>query len=428
MHDPKLIRENPCLFKESLRKRGMDDSLVDEFLALDERRRKLLQETQSLREKQNKTSKEISQLKREKKEIPQSLLSEMRVVSDVLKEKLEEQRKLEERWKEILLSIPNLPHSSVPEGLTEDENIEVRRWGDIRDFPFPAKPHWEIGTKLGLFDLEKAAEIAGSRFPLFLSWGARLERALINFMLDLHTKEHGYIEVSPPLLANQTSCLTSAHLPKFSEDLFQTKEGFYLIPTAELPLANLHRDEILPADVLPLKYVAYTPCFREEAGSWGKEIRGLIRHHQFDKVELFKFTTPETSYEELEKLVNDAEEVLRRLAIPYRVVNVCVGDLGFAAAKKYDIEAWFPGMGKFIEVSSCSNCTDFQARRGNIRYRETPTSPPRFLHTLNGSGLAVGRTLASLIENYQEEDGRIRVPEVLRPYLDGLSHIPPDGG
>jgi len=425
MHDPKLIRENPDLFKSMLKMRGMEDSLIDEFLAVDERRRQILQEAQSLREKQNKTSKEISQLKRDKKEIPQTLLEEMKHISDVLKEKLAEQREIEERWREILLSIPNLPHSSVPEGLTEEENEEVRRWGEIRQFPFEVKPHWEIGKKLGLFDLEKAAEIAGSRFPLFLNWGAKLVRALIDFMLDLHTNEHGYIEVSPPLLANQTSCLTSAHLPKFTDDLFQTTDGFYLIPTAELPLANLHRDEILPGDFLPLKYVAYTPCFREEAGSWGKEIRGLIRHHQFDKVELFKFTKPEESYDELEKLVDDAEEVLRRLEIPYRVVNVCVGDLGFSAAKKYDIEAWFPGMGKFIEVSSCSNCTDFQARRGNVRYRETPTSPPLFVHTLNGSGLAVGRTLAALIENYQEEDGRIRVPEALRPYLGGISHIPP---
>lgn len=428
MHDPRLIREKPELFKSALSKRGMDSSIIDEFLAVDARRRELIQETQSLREKQNRTSDQISALKREKKEIPQELLSEMRRLSQDLKEKLAEQREIEERWKEILLSIPNLPHQSVPDGVSDEDNEEVRRWGEIPDFSFTPKPHWEIGSKLGLFDLEKAAKIAGSRFPLFKGWGARLVRALMTFMLDLHTKEHNYIEILPPLLANQTSCITSAHLPKFAEDLFVTNEGFYLVPTAELPLANLHRDEILPAEILPLKYVAYTPCFREEAGSWGKETRGLIRQHQFDKVELFKFTTPETSYEELEKLVRDAEEVLIRLNIPYRVVNVCIGDLGFSAAKKYDIEAWFPGMGKFIEVSSCSNCTDFQARRGNIRYRETPDSPPRFVHTLNGSGLAIGRTLACLIENYQEEDGRIRVPDALRPYLDGITHIPPNGG
>lgn len=406
----------------------MDASIIDEFLALDAQRRALIQETQLLREKQNKTSNEISALKREKKEIPQALLEEMKSLSENLKEKLAEQREIEEHWREVLLSIPNLPHPSVPDGMSEEENEEVRSWGDIRDFPFTPKPHWEIGNKLGLFDLEKAADIAGSRFPLFKGWGARLVRALITFMLDLHTKEHGYVEILPPLLANQTSCITSAHLPKFAEDLFTTNDGFYLVPTAELPLANLHREEILPAETLPLKYVSYTPCFREEAGSWGKETRGLIRQHQFDKVELFKFTTPETSYDELEKLVRDAEEVLIRLGIPYRVMNVCVGDLGFSAAKKYDIEAWFPGMGKFIEVSSCSNCTDFQARRGNIRYRETPKSPPRFVHTINGSGLAIGRTLASLIENHQEEDGRIRVPEALRPYLDGITHIPPDVG
>lgn len=428
MQDPKLIRENPEIFRSALLKRGMDASIIDEFLAIDAQRRALIQETQMLREKQNKTSDEISALKRAKKDIPQTLIEEMKVVSENLKMKLAEQRLIEERWRDILLSIPNLPHSSVPEGMSEEENEEVRRWGEIKNFPFSPKPHWEIGTTLGLFDFEKAAEIAGSRFPLFKGWGARLVRALITFMIDLHTKEHGYLEVLPPLLANQTSCITSAHLPKFAEDLFTTKDGFYLVPTAELPLANLHRDEILPVDVLPLKYVAYTPCFREEAGSWGKETRGLIRQHQFDKVELFKFTTPETSYEELEKLVRDAEEVLIRLGIPYRVVNVCVGDLGFSAAKKYDIEAWFPGMGKFIEVSSCSNCTDFQARRGNIRFRETPQSSPRYVHTLNGSGLAVGRTLASLIENYQEENGRIRVPEALRPYLDGITYIPPDGG
>lgn len=428
MHDPKLIREQPELFRSALRKRGMEDSLIDEFLRVDAERRSLIQETQALQEKQNKVSREISAWKRGEKEIPASLLEEMKELSQSLKDKLAKQRETEERWREILLSIPNLPHPSVPEGLTEEENKEVRRWGEFRNFAFPPKPHWEIGAKLGIFDLEKAAEIAGSRFPLFQGWGAKLVRALINFMLDLHTKEHGYVEILPPLLANQTSCITSAHLPKFSEDLFVTKEGFYLVPTAELPLANLHRDEILPADVLPLKYVAYTPCFREEAGSWGKETRGLIRQHQFDKVELFKFTTPETSYDELEKLVRDAEEVLRRLEIPYRVMNVCIGELGFAAAKKYDIEAWFPGMGKFIEVSSCSNCTDFQARRGNIRYREKPQSPTRFVHTLNGSGLAIGRTLASLIENYQEEDGRIKVPSALRPYLEGVTHIPPNGG
>lgn len=406
----------------------MDFSIIDEFIAIDAKRKALIQETQALREKQNKTSEEISTFKREKREIPKTLLEEMRELSQNLKEKIAEQRDIEERWREILLSLPNLPHPSVPEGMSDEENQEVRRWGEIRDFSFPPKPHWEIGTELGLFDLEKAAEIAGSHFPLFRGWGAKLVRALITFMLDLHTKEHGYVEILPPLLANQTSCIASAHLPKFAEDLFTTKDGFYLVPTAELPLANLHREEILPADLLPLKYVAYTPCFREEAGSWGKETRGLIRQHQFDKVELFKFTTPETSYEELEKLLQDAEEVLIRLGIPYRVVNVCIGDLGFAAAKKYDIEAWFAGMGKFIEVSSCSNCTDFQARRGNTRYRETPKSPPRFVHTLNGSGLAIGRTLASLIENYQEEDGRVRVPEALRPYLEGITHIPPDGG
>lgn len=426
MHDPRAIRENPVLYKESLRKRGMEDSLVDEFLKVDEERRSIIQELQSLQEKQNKTSDEIGKMKREGKKIPEELLEELREVARKAKEKEAEKRRVEERWREILLSIPNLPHSSVPEGLTEEENQEVRRWGEIRDFDFPPKFHWEIGAKLGLFDLEKAAMIAGSRFPLFLKWGARLERALINFMLDLHVNEHHYIEVSPPYLANHISCLTSAHLPKFAEDLFCTTDGFYLIPTAELPLANLHRDEILAGEILPLKYVSYTPCFREEAGSWGKEIRGLIRHHQFDKVELFKYTTPETSYEELETLVRDAEEVLRRLGIPYRITNVCIGELGFSAAKKYDIEAWFPAMGKFIEVSSCSNCTDFQARRGNIRFREAPGARPRFVHTLNGSGLAVGRTLAALIENYQQEDGSIVIPEVLRPYLGGITKLPPD--
>ncbi|MBC7328284.1 serine--tRNA ligase [bacterium] len=428
MHDPRLIREQPQVFKSALEKRGMDPSIIDEFLLVDAKRRELIQETQALREKQNRTSDEISALKRAKKEVPKEIIEEMRQLSADLKNKLALQREIEDKWKEILLSIPNLPHESVPAGLTEDENQEVRRWGELPVFPFQPKPHWEIGNQLKLFDLETAAEIAGSRFPLFQGWGAKLVRALINFMLDLHTKEHNYIEILPPLLANETSCLTSAHLPKFADDLFTTKEGFYLIPTAELPLANLHRDEILPAEVLPLKYVAYTPCFREEAGSWGKETRGLIRQHQFDKVELFKYTTPETSYDELEKLVQDAEEVLKRLGIPYRVVNVCAGDLGFSASKKYDIEAWFPGMGKFIEVSSCSNCTDFQARRGNIRFREHPEASPRFVHTLNGSGLAIGRTLAALIENYQEEDGRIRVPEALRPYINGVAHIPPKDG
>lgn len=426
MLDLELLRENPGLVKESLRRRGEDTSVVDEWRSLDERRRAAIGELDQLRRRQNEASKLIGQAKREGRD-PWPLLAEMKEVSRKVRELEREVSEVEGRMHEILLILPNIPHGSVPDGEGEEDNVEVRRWGKPREFEFEPKPHWEIGRRLGLFDFEAAAKMSGTRFVVDKGWGAKLERALINFMLDLHTQEHGYIEVFPPLLCNSAAMTGTAHLPKFAKDLYKCeRHDLYLIPTAEVPLTNLHMGEILSADDLPLYYTAYSACFREEAGAWGKETRGIIRQHQFNKVELMKFCEPEHSCEELEKLVNDAEEVLRRLNIPYRVMLCCLGELGFAAAKKYDIEAWFPGMGKFIEVSSCSNCTDFQARRNNTRYRPHPKAKPRYVHTMNGSGLAVGRTLAALLENYQQPEGSILVPEVLRPYLGGKEVITPE--
>jgi len=424
MLDMKIIREKPEWVKERLKTRG-EDYPIDEILELDKKRRELIQRVESLRHIRREESERIGKLKKEGKEEEAKALSEkVKVLSEELKGLEEELKKVEEEFEFKMSLIPNLPHESVPFGVDDTNNVVVKRWGDIPKFDFEPKPHWEIGEALGILDFERAGKITGSRFVVYWNEGALLERALINFMLDLHLKKHGYKEVLPPFIVNDRALFGTGQLPKFKIDLFKIEEwDYYLVPTAEVPVTNLHQNEILPEEVLPLYYVAYTPCFRSEAGSYGKDVRGIIRQHQFNKVELVKFTTPETSYEELESLLLDAEEVLQLLELPYRVVVLCTGDLGFAAAKTYDIEVWAPGQNRFVEISSCSNFEDFQARRANIRYRPKGGGKPRFVHTLNGSGLAVGRTVMAILENYQQEDGSVVIPKALRPYMGGLEVI-----
>ncbi|MFN3921035.1 MAG: serine--tRNA ligase [Caldimicrobium sp.] len=426
MLDLKLIREKPEFVKERLKTRG-GDYPVDEVLALDEKRRALLQQVENLRHIRREKSEEIGRLKREGKEKEaQALAEEVRALGEELKKLEEDLRSTEKSLFDTLALIPNLPHESVPLGESDKDNVVVKKFGDPPTFSFPPKPHWEIGEALGIFDFERASKITGSRFTVYFREGALLERALINFMLDLHTKKHKYIEVLPPFIVNEASMFGTGQLPKFKEDLFKLEDwDYYLIPTAEVPVTNLHRDEILSEEDLPLYYTAYTPCFRAEAGAHGKDIKGIIRQHQFNKVELVKFVLPETSYEELETLLLDAEEVLQLLELPYRVVVLCTGDLGFASAKTYDIEVWCPGQNRYVEISSCSNFEDFQARRANIRYRPKKGGKPLYVHTLNGSGLAVGRTLMAILENYQQEDGSVKIPKVLKPYLNGLEVILP---
>ncbi|MFS8524210.1 MAG: serine--tRNA ligase [Limnochordales bacterium] len=428
MLDIKFIRENPDVVKEAMRRRG-EDAPIDEVLELDARRRALVTEAERLKAQRNEASEQVARLKRtgENPEEAQRLIERMRAVSDKIKAMDDEVRDVDARLHQLLLSIPNIPHESVPYGESEDDNVEVRRWGEPRQFDFEPKAHWDLGVDLGILDFERAAKISGSRFAMFRGAGARLERALINFMIDVHTQEHGYKEVWPPYLANETAMIGTGQLPKFTEDMFHVEgTNYYLIPTAEVPVTNLHRDEILSIDDLPIYYVAYSACFRAEAGAHGRDTRGLIRQHQFDKVELVKFVTPETSYDELEKLVADAEAILQKLELPYRVVKMCTADVGFTAAKKYDPEVWMPSYGRYVEISSCSNFEAFQARRANIRFRRTPTSRPEYVHTLNGSGLAVGRTLAAILENYQNADGTVTIPEVLRPYMGGMERIEPE--
>jgi seryl-tRNA synthetase len=424
MLDIKIIREKPEWVKERLRTRG-EDYPIDEILELDKKRRELIQRVENLRHIRREESERIGKLKKEGKEEEAKALSEkVKALSEELKGLEEELKKVEEELEFKMSLIPNIPHESVPFGVSAEDNVVVKRWGDIPKFDFEPKPHWEIGEALGILDFERAGKITGSRFVVYWNEGALLERALINFMLDLHLKKHGYKEVLPPFIVNERALFGTGQLPKFKVDLFKIEEwDYYLVPTAEVPVTNLHQNEILPEEILPLYYVAYTPCFRSEAGSYGKDVRGIIRQHQFNKVELVKFTTPETSYEELESLLLDAEEVLQLLELPYRVVVLCTGDLGFAAAKTYDIEVWAPGQNRFIEISSCSNFEDFQARRANIRYRPKGGGKPRFVHTLNGSGLAVGRTVMAILENYQQEDGSVVIPKVLRPYMGGLEVI-----
>ncbi len=421
MLDLKFIRENPELVADGMRKKGEGIELR-EFLEIDEKRRMIIQEVEELKRKRNEVSEEVARLKK-KREDATSIIEEMREVSKKIKDLDGELSKYEGELKGLLLSIPNMPHESVPVGKDDTENVEVRRWETPRNFDFEAKAHWDIGTDLDILDFERASKISGARFAIYKGLGARLERALITFMLDLHTKEHGYFEIYPPYLVNSDSMTGTGQLPKFGEDMFKcTGTDYYLIPTAEVPVTNLRRDEILNEDELPTYYVAYTACFRSEAGAYGKDTRGLIRQHQFDKVELVKYVKPETSYDELEKLVANAEEVLKRLKIPYRVTLMCTGDLGFAAAKKYDLEVWMPSYGRYVEISSCSNFEDFQARRANIRYRPTGGGKLQHVHTLNGSGLAAGRCFAALLENYQNEDGSVTIPEVLIPYM-GVDRI-----
>ena len=422
MLDAKYIREHIDEVRERLSRRGQPLSL-DQFILIDSERRKAIQEWERLRALQKKVSDEVSKRKREGTDAS-DLISEMKKVSQEVKDLDRVVEEKERALQEFLLVIPNLPHPSVPKGTDSSENEEVRRWGEIPKFDFEPKPHWDIGEELGILDFKTGAKIAGARFTLYWDLGAKLERALINFMLDLHTRQHGYQEVLPPFMVNRTTMTGTGQLPKFEEELFKI-EGleYFLIPTAEVPVTNIHQGEVLEESVLPLYYTAYTPCFRKEAGSYGKDTRGLIRQHQFNKVELVKFSKPESSYEELEKLLSNAEEVLKRLKLPYRVVTLCTGDLGFSASKTYDIEVWLPGQKTFKEISSCSNFEDFQARRAKIRYRVSGKSKTEYVHTLNGSGLAVGRTLVAILENYQQADGSVIIPEVLRPYLYGVERI-----
>lgn len=423
MLDIKFIRSNPETVKESLIRRNGQTDLVDEFLKVDEERRKKLVVTEQLKGKRNTVSEEVGKMKKAGQDC-EDLVLEMREVSQQIKNHDEEIRQIEEQLQAIVLSIPNVPHETVPIGADESDNREERRWGEPRKFAFPVKAHWDLSEKLNILDFERAAKVTGARFTFYRGLGARLERALISFMLDLHTQEHGYVELLPPYIVNRDSMIGTGQLPKFAEDMFHLENSeYYLIPTAEVPVTNYYRDEILAEEELPLYYTAYSACFRAEAGSAGRDTRGLIRQHQFNKVELVKFTHPSNSYEELEKLTNNAEKVLQLLELPYRVVSLSTGDLGFSAAKTYDLEVWLPSFETYREISSCSNFEDYQARRANIRYRPKEKGKPEFVHTLNGSGLAIGRTTAAILENYQEEDGSITIPQVLRPYLGGIERI-----
>jgi seryl-tRNA synthetase len=422
MLDLKYTREHLEEVKEKIGQRGQ---AVDwkQFAQLDAERRQILQESESLRAQRNQVSDVIAEKKKKKLDAGEEI-SRMKEVSNRIKELETGLAEKEEALQGLMLTIPNIPHESVAVGQGEKDNPEIRKWGEPPEFSFIPNPHWDIGEALDILDFDRGAKITGARFTLYKGLGARLERALLNFMLDLHTSEHGYQEVLPPFLVNRKSMTGTGQLPKFEEDLFKLCDpDYFLIPTAEVPVTNIHQDEILAEEDLPLYYTAYTPCFRKEAGSYGKDTRGLIRQHQFNKVELVKFTTPDSSYEELEKLTRNAEEVLIRLGIPYRVVMLCTGDLGFSASKTYDLEAWLPGQGVYREISSCSNFEDFQARRANIRYRPKGKKGTEFVHTLNGSGLAIGRTLVAILENFQQEDGSVLVPEALRPYMRGAYKI-----
>ena len=422
MLDVKLLREDLARVAGRIATRGTQINW-DAFVSLDRERRDALSNLERLKERKNRLSSEIGKVKKSRGDAT-SLMREVEEVSEAIRGGEGPLAELDARFKEFLLTLPNLPEPTVPIGTSAANNKEVRRWGNPPEFNFSAKNHWDIGEELGILDFARAAKIAGARFALYKDAGARLERALINFMLDLHTQKHGYREVLPPFLVNRDTMTGTGQLPKFEEDLFRVSEpDFFLIPTAEVPVTNIHREEMLEREQLPIRYVAYTPCFRREAGSYGQDVRGLIRQHQFNKVELVKFTEPEHSYAELEKLLADAEAVLQQLQLPYRVVELCTGDLGFAAAKTYDLEVWLPGQTAYREISSCSNFEDFQARRAQIRYRKEAKGKPIFVHTLNGSGLAVGRTLVAVLENYQQKDGSVVIPEVLRFYMGGLDRI-----
>jgi len=425
MLDIKLIRNNPDLVAKSLQDRGANLNL-DEFLRLEEQRRTLARKAQELKTRHNQASQEVARARREGLDTGRAMhgLAEL---SSEIKEMDVKLKDLDGMVHEWLMSLPNIPHHDVPVGVNEDDNREVRTWGQRPDFDFHPREHWDLGAALGGLDFERAARMTGSRFVLYMGWAARMERALINFMLDVQTLEHGYQEAMPPMIVNRDSMTATGQLPKFGEDLFKLEKwDYYLIPTAEVPVTNIHRQEILEEDDLPRGYAAFTGCFRSEAGSYGKDTKGIIRQHQFNKVELVWFAHPERSFEQLEVLVDHAEEILRRLGLHYRVVNLCTGDLGFGSSKTYDIEVWLPGQNKYREISSCSNFTDFQARRGDIRFRPRQGRKTRLVHTLNGSGLAVGRTLVAILENFQQKDGSVVVPEPLRPYMGGIEAIRAD--
>jgi len=425
MLDLKFVRENYDDIKKKLSKRGEDLTDFEKFPELDQKRRELILESETLKAKRNEVSQDIAQKKRNK-ENADSLIQEMKAVSERIKELDEVLRTVEEELEQLMLSIPNIPHESVPVGESEEDNVEIRKWGEIPSFTFEPKPHWEIARDLDILDFERAAKVTGSRFVFYKGLGARLERALINFMMDLHAEEHGYQEMLPPYLVNRSSMTGTGQLPKFEEDAFKIREeDYFLIPTSEVPVTNYHREEILEEDDLPIAYCSYSACFRSEAGSAGRDTRGLIRQHQFNKVELVRFVKPEDSYDELEKLTGHAERVLQLLGLPYHVMKMCTGDLGFTAAKKYDLEVWLPSYNTYREISSCSNFEDFQARRAGIRFRrkDPAKKKPEFVHTLNGSGLAIGRTVAAILENYQQEDGSVLIPEVLQPYMRGIKKI-----
>ncbi len=405
-----------------LRDRGLTDPLTD-FEALDRERRSVITEAETLKARRNKVSDEIAVLKKQGQDAS-ALIQEMKQASAEIKRLDEEANNLDTQLRAALRLIPNIPHPTVPIGRASEDNMEIRRWGEPRPFDFEPKAHWDLGPALGILDFDRAAKISGARFAVYTGVGAQLERALANFMLDLHTREHGYSEILPPFIVNSASLFGTGQLPKFAQDLFKLENSdYWLIPTAEVPVTNLYRDEVLDAEQLPVKHCAWTACFRSEAGSYGKDTRGIIRQHQFQKVELVKFSLPETSYDELESLTRDAETVLQRLNLPYRVVSLCTGDLGFSSAKTYDLEVWLPSSREYKEISSCSNFEAFQARRANLRFRRGKGGKTEFLHTLNGSGLAVGRTWLAIIENYQQADGSVVVPEALRPYLHGLEVI-----
>ena len=425
MLDPTIVRDRIDDVRRALQTRGLQpDTELDQFAQLDADRRRLIPEIEGLKREQNAAAGEAARAKREGQD-GTSLFAANKARGQRVKQLEVQLESIEQQRNMVLLTLPNLPHATVPEGRGEAQNVEVRREGTPREFDFEPKPHWDLGVALGILDFERATRMSGARFSVLLGAGARLSRALINFMLELHTREHAYVEVEPPFLVNADALRGTGNLPKFEQDLFKIagEWDLYLIPTAEVPLTNLHRGEILDGRTLPLRYTAYTPCFRSEAGSYGADVRGLIRQHQFDKVELVKFTTPEQSYDELEALTRNAETVLQRLGLPYRTVALCTGDLGFAAAKTYDVEVWLPSQKTYREISSCSNTEAFQARRANIRFRRDGTGKAEFVHTLNGSGLAVGRTLIAILENYQQKDGSVVIPEALRAYMGGLERV-----
>ncbi len=422
MLDIRRIRMNAEEVKKGLEKRNGDYD-IDKIVELDEKRRQILVQVEEMKARQNQVSKEVPKLKKEGKDATE-VLNEMKELAQKIKDFDNDVKEVENQLNDMLLRIPNVPNPNITVGTSDEDNTEIRKWGEPRKFDFELKAHWDIGTNLDILDFERASKITGARFTIFKGLGAKLERAIINFMLNLHTGEHGYTEIAPPFMVNRASMTGTGQLPKFEEDAFKIPEkDFFLVPTAEVPVTNIHRDEILDEAQLPVYYTAYTPCFRQEAGSAGRDTRGLIRNHQFDKVELVKFSKPQTSYDELEKLTNNAEKVLQLLKIPYRVVELCTGDLGFSSAKTYDIEVWMPSYNRYVEISSCSNFEDFQARRANIKYRDKETGKLEYVHTLNGSGLAVGRTLAAILENFQQEDGSVIIPEALRHYMGGIERI-----